>query len=176
MNKSNSSLPKTWKTFLQFVQISWLPDIWRDLRTWINWIHFQWRAPTKQSLHYLLTATQKTHEIMMSHLFKQRLCAIILEQIRENKAKQPLSVLQLHTFVCLSAAIQMGPFKIKIFHSIPFGESCWTQGLVGAELLFFTQDRRLWCVYDWTFSYLGFCRRFSLCTLKLNQQCMMAEV
>lgn len=79
---------------------------------------------TKQSLHYLLTTTHKTDEIMMLHLFRQRLCAVILEQIRENRAKQPLSALQLHTFVCMSAAVQMGPFKIKVFHSIPFSESC----------------------------------------------------
>lgn len=92
---------------------------------------------------------------MMLHLLKQRFCALILKQIWENKAKQPLSVEHLHTFVCLSAAIQIGPFKIKSFRSIPFSRSCWTRGLAKTQVLLFAEDMRLWRVYDWTFSSFG---------------------
>lgn len=137
---------------------AWSHDF--HLYTWS--INVEGEAPAKQSLHYLLTASQKTHEIMMSRLFKQIVCAIILEQIWENKAKQPLSELQSHTFVCLSAAIQMGPFKIKSFQSIPFSESSWTRGLVGAELLFFTRAMRLWCVWLDFFSFGVLSQVFSL--------------
>lgn len=72
---------------------------------------------TQGSLDYLLTPTKE--KIMILHLFKQQLCVIMLERMWEKKAKQPQPQLNLHTFVCLSTAIQMGPFKMKRFHSIP---------------------------------------------------------
>lgn len=44
-------------------------------------------ATTQESLDYLLTSTKEKDEIMMPHLYKQRLCEIMLERMWEKKSE-----------------------------------------------------------------------------------------